>query len=224
MKRSNQSDTAGKAADWLEKVMKHIIVFIVAVVFVAACAAAPIPTSPSAASPPSPTATVAVPTSSPPTVAPTAVPPTPTSPPTAVAESTRPTNGGNADADESQPTISETSIRVIIGDTVLTGRLWGQCHGPRPNRPTPTDTDLQRLWPTRKLAPLPRKLSTEGLPPGNNAFPGDIGYYSPAGVLVFYYRDVDYFNGIVRIGLFDGNMEAIMSQTGDFTTRIELAP
>jgi hypothetical protein len=72
------------------------------------------------------------------------------------------------------------------------------------------------------FAPLPRELSIEGVPAGDDPLPGDIGYYEPAGVLVFYYTDVGYFNGIVRIGQFDGNMEAISGQTGDFTVRIEL--
>jgi hypothetical protein len=74
-----------------------------------------------------------------------------------------------------------------------------------------------------KIAPLPRKLSTDGVPAGDDPLPRDIGYYAPSGDLVFYYDDVGYFNGIVRIGQFDGNMDAISSQTGDFTARIELA-
>jgi hypothetical protein len=53
--------------------------------------------------------------------------------------------------------------------------------------------------------------------------PRDIGYYNPSGDLVFYYGGVGYFNGIVRIGQFDGNMDAITSQTGDLTATIELA-
>ena len=53
--------------------------------------------------------------------------------------------------------------------------------------------------------------------------PNEIGYYSPWGDLVFYYGDVGYFNGIVRIGHYDGSMDAIVNQTDDFTATIELA-
>ena len=123
----------------------------------------------------------------------------------------------------SQLSTSETQIRVIIGDTVLTGQLWDNATSRNLIAQLPlilTFSDFNRQ---EKLASLPRQLSTEGLPPGNNAFPGDIGYYAPAGVLVFYYRDVGYFNGIVRIGQFDGNLDAITSQKGDFSVRIELA-
>jgi hypothetical protein len=52
----------------------------------------------------------------------------------------------------------------------------------------------------------------------------DIGYYQPSNGLVFYYGDVGYFNGIVRIGsLSAADMELIRSQTGNFTINIEEA-
>lgn len=122
-----------------------------------------------------------------------------------------------------QPATSETPIRVIIGDTVLTGRLW--------NNATARDLLAQLLLTLRfrdfngveKIAPLPQKLSMDGVPPGDDPLPRDIGYYNPSGDVVFYYDDVGYFNGIVRIGQFDGSMGAIVRQPGDFTARIELA-
>ena len=122
-----------------------------------------------------------------------------------------------------QRATSETPIRVIIEDTVLPGRLW--------NNPTARDLiaqlpltltfrDFNRV---EKIAQLPRKLSMDGVPAGDDPLPRDIGYYNPSGNLVFYYDDVGYFTGIVRIGQFDGSMDAIVSQTGNFTARIELA-
>ena len=121
-----------------------------------------------------------------------------------------------------QHTNSETPIRIIIGETVLTGRLW--------NNPTARDLidqlpltlafrDYNRV---EKIGQLPRKLTMNGVPPGDGPFPRDIGYYNPASVLVFYYDDVAYFPGIVRIGQFDGSMDAIVNQTRDFTAMIEL--
>lgn len=122
-----------------------------------------------------------------------------------------------------QPAIGETPIRVIIGNTVLTGRLWDNATARDLIAQLPltlTFRDFNRL---EKIAPLPRKLSMDGVPAGDDPFPRDIGYYNPSGDLVFYYNDVGYFTGIVRIGQFDGTMDAITSQTGDFTARIELA-
>jgi hypothetical protein len=50
----------------------------------------------------------------------------------------------------------------------------------------------------------------------------DIGYWAPAGDLVFYYdSDAPSFNGIVRIGEFDGDSDAIERQSEDFSVTIE---
>jgi hypothetical protein len=57
-----------------------------------------------------------------------------------------------------------------------------------------------------KIAQLPRKLSMDGAPAGDDPFPRDIGYYNPSGDLVFYY---------------DGSVDAIVRQTGTFTAAIE---
>jgi hypothetical protein len=112
---------------------------------------------------------------------------------------------------------------VIIGDTILTGRLWNN----------PTARDLIAQLPltlifrdfnsVEKIAQLPRKLPMDGVPPGDNASARDIGYYHPSGNLVFYYDKVSYFTGIVRIGQFDDSMDVIVSQIGTFTARIERA-
>jgi hypothetical protein len=121
-----------------------------------------------------------------------------------------------------QRATSEMSIRVIIGNSILTGRLWNN----------PTARDLIAQLPltltfrdfnsVEKIAHLPRELSMDGVPAGDDPFPRDIGYYNPSDNLVFYYEDVGYFTGIVRLGQFDGDMDAITSQTGNFTARIEL--
>lgn len=123
----------------------------------------------------------------------------------------------------SQPAPIATPIRVIVGDAVLTGRLWDN----------PTARDLIAQLPltltfrdfnrVEKIAQLPRKLTMDGVPAGDDPFPQDIGYYNPSGNVVFYYDDVGYFTGIVRIGQFDGSMDVIERQTGEFTATIALA-
>lgn len=123
----------------------------------------------------------------------------------------------------SQPATSETQIRVSIGDTVLSGRLWDNATARDLIAQLPLTLTFRDFNSVEKIALLPRKLSMDGVPAGDDPLPRDIGYYAPSGDLVFYYDDVGYFTGIVRIGQFDGNMEAITSQTGNFTARIELA-
>ena len=122
-----------------------------------------------------------------------------------------------------QPATSETQIRVIIGDTVLTGRLWDNATARDLIVQLPLTLTFRDFNGVEKIARLARKLSMDGVPAGDEPLPRDIGYYAPSVVVVFYYDDVGYFNGIVRIGQFDGSVDAIMSQTGDFTARIELA-
>ena len=122
-----------------------------------------------------------------------------------------------------QPATGETQIRVIIGNTVLTGRLWDNATARDLIAQLPLTLTFSDYGGQEKLAPLPRKLSMDGVPAGADPLPREIGYYAPAGVVVFYYSDVGYFNGIVRIGQFDGNMNAITNQTNDFAVRIELA-
>jgi len=122
-----------------------------------------------------------------------------------------------------QSATSETPIRVIIGNTVLTGRLWDNATARDLIAQLPLTLTFRDFNGVEKIGQLPRKLSMDDVPAGDDPFPRDIGYYAPSGDLVFYYDDVGYFNGIVRLGQFDGTMEAITSQTGDFTARIELA-
>lgn len=123
----------------------------------------------------------------------------------------------------SQPTANETPIQMTIGDTVLTGRLWDNATARDLIAQLPLTLTFRDFNGVEKIAQLPRKLSMDGVPAGDDPFPRDIGYYAPSGNLVFYYDDVGYFTGIVRIGQFDGSMEAIVRQTRDFPVTIERA-
>jgi len=111
---------------------------------------------------------------------------------------------------------------VIIEDTVLTGRLWDNATARDLIAQLPLTLTFRDFNRVEKIAQLPRKLSMDGVPAGDDPFPHDIGYYNPSGNLVFYYDDVGYFTGIVRIGQFDSNMDVIVSQTSTFSARIEL--
>jgi hypothetical protein len=123
----------------------------------------------------------------------------------------------------SQPATRETPIRVITGNTVLTGRLWDNATARDLIAQLPLTLTFRDFNSVEKIGQLPQRLSMDGVPAGDDPSPHDIGYYAPSGDLVFYYNDVGYFTGIVRIGQFDGTIDAISSQTGDFTARIELA-
>ena len=127
---------------------------------------------------------------------------------------------GDQDADSSEG----TPIRITFGGTVLSARL----HDNATARDLAAQLPLTRTFRdhnnVEKTAPLPRELSLEGVPEGHDPAAGDIGYWAPGGDLVFYYdSDAPFFNGIVRIGEFEGEMDAIERQGGDFSVTIERA-
>ena len=182
----------------------QIFVLILAVILIAACAPA------STSSPLSPTVEFPIVVSGTLISPPAALP----SPQATYAATAVPT---------SPPSSTETQIRVTIGDTVLTGRLWDNATARDLIAQLPLTLTFRDFNELEKISQLPRKLSMDGVPAGDDPFPQDIGYYAPSGDLVFYYGDVGYFNGIVRIGEFDGSMDALTSQAGDFTATIETA-
>ena len=116
-----------------------------------------------------------------------------------------------------------TSIRISVEGQTLTAQLADN----------PTAHDLADQLPltltfrdfngVEKIANLPRPLTTAGVPAGADPDVNDIGYYAPSGNLVFYYGDVGYWDGIVRIGQFDTDIGLIQRQPDGFDVTIERA-
>jgi hypothetical protein len=127
---------------------------------------------------------------------------------------------GNQDTDSSEG----TPIRITFDDTVLAARLHDNATARDLAAQLPLTLTFRDHNNVEKTAPLPRELSLEGAPEGHDPAAGDIGYWAPDGDLVFYYdSDAPFFNGIVRIGEFDGEMDAIERQSDDFSVTIERA-
>jgi hypothetical protein len=115
-----------------------------------------------------------------------------------------------------------TPIRITFGDTELTTRLDDNATARDLAAQLPLTLTFRDHNNVEKTAPLPRELSLEGAPEGHDPAAGDIGFWAPGGDLVFYYdSDAPFFNGIVRIGEFDGELDAIERQSQDFTVTIE---
>jgi hypothetical protein len=124
-----------------------------------------------------------------------------------------------------QPATEEsdvTTIRITVDNRQITAQLADN----------PTAQDLADQLPLtltfrdfnglEKIAELPRPLTTEGAPEGDDPDVTDIGYYAPSNNLVFYYGEVGYWNGIVRIGRFDtADLEFIRDQPDGFQLTIE---
>jgi hypothetical protein len=137
--------------------------------------------------------------------------------------SSAPSSQDGSTSGSQPPAADGTRIRVTIGDTVLIGRLWDSSTARDLIGRLPLTITFSDFNNVEKIARLPSGLSLDGVPEGDDPAPGDIGYYAPSRDLVLYYGDVGYFAGIVRIGQFDGNVDAIGSQAGDFTATVELA-
>jgi hypothetical protein len=129
-----------------------------------------------------------------------------------------------ASGDQDAGASDGTPIRITFGDTELTARLDDKTTARDLAAQLPLTLTFRDHNNVEKTAPLPRELSLEGAPQGHDPGAGDIGYWAPEGDLVFYYdSEAPYFGGIVRIGEFDGDMDAIERQSEDFSVTIERA-
>jgi hypothetical protein len=64
----------------------------------------------------------------------------------------------------------------------------------------PLKLKLEDYGETEKISYLPRKLSTEGAPPGSDPSVGDVNYYAPWGNLAIFRRDFRYSSGLIKLG------------------------
>ncbi len=85
----------------------------------------------------------------------------------------------------------------------------------------PLTLTLEDYGGTEKISCLPERLSTEGAPAGIDPSVGDITYYAPWGNMAIFIRDFGYSNGLVLLGKFDGDMEAL-NVSGPLNVTIEL--
>ena len=133
-------------------------------------------------------------------------------------------DGDRASGDQDANNSEGTPIRITFGDTALTAWLYDNATARDLTAQLPLTLTFRDHNNVEKTAPLPRELSLEGAPEGHDPAAGDIGYWAPDGDLVFYYDgEAPFFDGIVRIGEFDGDVDAIERQSGDFSLEIERA-
>ena len=115
-----------------------------------------------------------------------------------------------------------TQIRIAFGDSELAGQLHDNATARDLADQLPLTLTLRDHNGVEKTAPLPRELSLDGAPDGHDPAAGEIGYWAPGGDLVLYYDDgAPYFDGIVRIGEFDGDLDALERQGDDVEITIE---
>lgn len=120
------------------------------------------------------------------------------------------------------PATGTIPIRVVVGGQTLTGELYDNPTARDLASRLPLTLTLDDLHGLEKTGSLPDELTTDGVPRGSDPEVNEIGYYAPGGNLVFYYGDVGYFNGIIRIGRFDADIDLIRDQPDGFSATLEL--
>lgn len=112
-------------------------------------------------------------------------------------------------------------IRIIAVDRTLTGVLDDNETARDFASLLPLTLTLDDFNRTEKIADLPRKLSTDGAPPGADPKVGDIAYYAPWGNLALYYRDFSYSRDLVRLGRLEGDARGL-ADLGAAPVRVEI--
>jgi hypothetical protein len=134
-------------------------------------------------------------------------------------------NDGNAanseSIDASKQRAKTMKIRMTIEGTVLTAALLDNQTSRDFVSLLPLTLTLKDYAATEKVSDLPKKLSTQGAPPGSDPSIGDITYYAPWGNLAVFYKDFSYSKGLVKLGKIDSGVE-VLTRPGPLRTTIEL--
>jgi hypothetical protein len=118
-------------------------------------------------------------------------------------------------------TVMGTTVRITVDGHTFTAQLADNPTARNLIDELPLTLAFRDFNGVEKIAKLPGPLTTGGVPAGADPDINDIGYYAPSGDLVFYYGDVGYWNGIVRLGRFDGDIDFIQRQSDGFEVTIE---
>lgn len=104
-------------------------------------------------------------------------------------------------------------IRLVAGDRTFNATLADSAAARDFASLLPLELTLRDYNRTEKIADLPKRLSTEGVPDGIDPETGDIAYYAPWGNLAIFYRDFGYSRGLVRLGKIEGDFSVFAGET-----------
>ena len=117
-----------------------------------------------------------------------------------------------------------TAIRLTVADQTFTAELHDNPSAQDLAAQLPLTLTFRDFNQVEKLAALPQPLTLDGVPAGDDPDVNDIAYYAPNRSLVFYYGEVGYWNGIVRLGrLAAADTDLIAAQPDGFAVTIERA-
>lgn len=119
--------------------------------------------------------------------------------------------------------MASTPIRITIDGTTLEATLNDSPAARALADRLPLSLVFSDYGGQEVLAPLSPALPMEGMPAGESAPAGTIGYYAPDDALVLYYTDVGRFNGIVRLGEIHGDIAILRDWDSAREVSLELA-
>ncbi|PTT63004.1 hypothetical protein DBR22_16455 [Arthrobacter sp. HMWF013] len=142
----------------------------------------------------------------------------PASTATASQETASPEGTETMTASENQ---DDTPITIRIDGRTVNGTMSGNATARSLLDQLPLTLSFSEFGGQEKHAELPKPLSLDGVPAGDDADPLTIGYYAPGQTLVLYYEHVGHYEGIVRIGTFD-DLAAVRDRSGRFDATLSL--
>lgn len=101
------------------------------------------------------------------------------------------------------PSSTDNPIRLTVNGADISGTLSDNPSADQLLARLPLMLTVRDFNGVEKTADLPSPLTVDGVPRGADPELFDIGYYAPDQVLVLYYGEVGFYNGIVRLGRFD---------------------
>ena len=118
---------------------------------------------------------------------------------------------------------SNVKINIRIADRVIPATLNGSKAAQDFASLLPLSLTLEDYASTEKISDLPKRLTTDGAPPGFDPSVGDITYYAPWGNLAIFYRDFEYSSGLVSLGTLASGAD-IFASSRSMQVTFELAP
>lgn len=113
-------------------------------------------------------------------------------------------------------------IELTIDDTSVEAELYDHPVASELIEALPLDLVFNDFNRVEKVASLGRSLTLRGVPDADAPEPGEIGYYAPTQGLVLYYSSPGRWPGLVRMGRFSYNLNALRALPDG--TRIHIAP
>lgn len=113
-------------------------------------------------------------------------------------------------------------LNIRIEASVFTGTLNNSKAAQDFAALLPLSLTLEDYASTEKISELPKRLTTEGAPPGFAPSVGDITYYAPWGNLAIFHKDFRYSSGLVSLGTLDSGLSRL-ARSGAVRVTFELA-